>query len=210
MQIPGVLEMKMVEHYYTEKQRSPFKPVKIRFRVAGIEFDLYTAGGVFSPKKLDNGSRLLIESAILKDGWNVLDFGCGYGVVGIALKKIRPGVDVVMSDVNSRAVKLSRMNAKLNRLDIPVFQGDIFSNKQLLGMMFDAILLNPPQTAGKDVCFRMIDEAKVHLVAGGLLQIVARSQKGGKQLSKKMEETFGNVRDVAKGSGFRVYASENK
>jgi 16S rRNA G1207 methylase RsmC len=202
--------MKMVEHYYTEKQKSEFRPKKIKVRVFEAEFELYTAGGVFSPKKLDLGTKLLIESATVKRGWKLLDFGCGYGVVGVAIKRKFPALEVVMTDVNARAVKLAKMNTKLCGIEAEVIQSDVFSNPKLNRFLFDTILLNPPQTAGKDVCFRMIENAKKHLVKGGLLQIVARSQKGGKQLSIKMDEVFGNVKDVAKRSGFRVYVSEKK
>ena len=199
----------MAEHYYTEKQSSAFSPKKIKIDVLGMVFELYTAGGVFSPKRLDPGTRLLIESAKVKKGWKLLDLGCGYGVVGIAIKKKNPAVEIFMSDPNTRAVKLANMNVKLCRIDAEIIHSDVFSNPRLKELLFDTILLNPPQTAGKDVCFRMIAEAKKHLVKGGLLQIVARSQKGGKQLSKKMEDVFGNIDEVSKKSGYRVYVSKN-
>ncbi|MBW2997570.1 methyltransferase [Candidatus Woesearchaeota archaeon] len=200
----------MVEHYYTKKQKSAFRPRKITVRVLEMYLELNTAGGVFSPRKLDMGTRRLVEAAVIKRGWKVLDFGCGYGVVGIAIKKKHPGVDVVMSDVNERAIKLAKMNVKLNKIDAEIIQSDVFKNKELDAMRFDTILFNPPQTAGKKLCFKMIEDVKEHLVKGGLLQLVARSQKGGKQLSKKMEEVFGNVDVVAKKSGYWVYVSEKK
>ncbi len=200
----------MTEHYYSEKQESPFKPVKIKIRGLGTEFSMYTAGGVFSPKKLDSGTKLLINEAKLEKDWKVLDFGCGYGVLGVSLKKRIPSLDMVMTDVNSRAVKLAEMNLKLHSVKAKVYQSDVFKNKTLAELKFDTILLNPPQTAGKAVCFKMIEESAQHLVEGGLLQIVVRHQKGGKVLSKKMEEVFGNMNETAKGSGYRVYVSEKK
>ena len=197
----------MTEHYYTEKQTSAFNPKKIAVKVSGDELEFYTAGGVFSPKKLDAGTKLLTESAVVEEGWKVLDLGCGYGVVGILLKKINQSLEVVMSDVNTRSLDLTRMNAKLHKVDVEIIHSDSFSDAELDKKMFDTILFNPPQTAGKAVCFKMIEESKTHLVKGGLLQIVARHQKGGKHLSQKMEEVFGNVKDTAKKSGYRVYVS---
>ena len=202
--------IKMTEHYYSEKQTSVFKPKKVNIWLKGTEFDMYTAGGVFSPKKVDAGTKLIIEKAIVKNGWKVLDFGCGYGVLGIALKRKRPLIDMVMSDINLRAIKLTKMNLRLHNIDAEVIQSDIFSNKKLVSIKFNTIILNPPQTAGKKVCFRMIEESKTHLLDGGLLQIVARTKKGGKHLSEHMENVFGNVREEAKGSGYRVYISEKK
>ena len=72
---------------------------------------------------------------------------------------------------------------------------------------FDVILSNPPQTAGKELCFKLIEESKNYLKYNGSLQLVARHKKGGNTLSKKMEEVFGNVKVIAKKSGYFVYLS---
>ncbi|MDO8661158.1 MAG: methyltransferase, partial [Candidatus Woesearchaeota archaeon] len=136
--------------------------------------------------------------------WRVLDLGCGYGPVGIALVKAHPDLLVVMSDVNARAVKLARKNSAQNKVEIKHITSDGFAH---IIEQFNTILLNPPQTAGKKVCERLIAESKEHLVSGGLLQIVARHNKGGAQLEKFMKELFGNSNQVAKQSGFRVYVS---
>jgi 16S rRNA G1207 methylase RsmC len=200
----------MTEHYYSEKQTSEFHPAKIKVNVMGMDIELYTAGGVFSPKQIDAGTRLLIESAMVQPGWKVLDLGCGYGIVGIAIKKKYPLATVFMSDINERAVQLSKMNIELNRIEATVLHSDVFKNKELERIKFDTILLNPPQTAGKKLCFQMIEESKQRLNKGGTLQIVARHNKGGEGLSKKMEEVFGNMAETAKKSGYRVYISENQ
>ncbi len=196
----------MTEHYYSKEQTSAFRPIKRRFQAAGARFDLYTAGGVFSPKKLDRGTEILITNAKISKGWNVLDLGCGYGVVGIALKKINPSIKITLSDTNSRAIKLARMNLKLNNMEGKAVQGDAF--EKIPEKNFDTIILNPPQTAGKKTCYKLIEESAPHLKEEGLLQIVARHQKGGKELEKKMKETFGNVEETAKKSGYRVYVSK--
>ena len=75
---------------------------------------------------------------------------------------------------------------------------------------FNVILVNPPQTAGKKLCFQIIEEAFQHLEEQGSLQLVARHNVGGKTLSKKMEEVFGNVETVAKRGGFRIYISHKR
>lgn len=199
---------KKAEHYYSKEQTSEYRPSKVTMRVRGNEIALYTAGGVFSPSRLDKGTELLIEKAELGKGWRVLDLGCGYGIAGIAARLSEPSTEVVFSDVNERAIKLTRLNLKILKLDdekTTVRCGDKY--EKLKGEKFDTILFNPPQTAGKKTCFQMIEEAKEHLNPGGSLQLVARHQKGGKELEKKMQETFGNVDQVAKKGGFRVYIS---
>ena len=199
----------MTEHYYSEQQTSPFILKQVHCFFLNNYFDLHTAPGIFSWRSIDKGTQLLIEKAIIKEGWEILDLGCGIGVVGIALAKKYALKRVVFSDVNQRAVKLASMNVKRNQTaNAEVYQGDRYAALQ--GQMFDAILLNPPQTAGKGICFAMIEEAKAHLKHNGLLEIVARHNKGGKTLSEEMRKVFGNVKDIAKKGGYRVYGSENK
>jgi 16S rRNA G1207 methylase RsmC len=193
-------------HYFSEKQDSDINLKKIKIKINEREMELYTGAGIFSKDELDKGSRLLIENAEIKEKDAVLDLGCGYGVVGISIKKKYSSTKILMTDINERAVMIAAKNIKLhNLLGIEARKSDIFSN---IPESFDAILLNPPQTAGREICFKMIEQSEKHLNPGGKLQIVARHNKGGETLSKKMKEVFGNVNTTARGSGFRVYVSE--
>ena len=135
-----------------------------------------------------------------------MDLGCGYGIIGLVLLKSNPTLKLTFSDINERAIQLTKKNLKLHNLKAEAIQSDKFEN---IKEKYNTILLNPPQTAGKELCFKMIEESKEHLLDKGLLQIVARHNKGGKELSKKMKEVFGNVKETAKGSGYRIYVSEN-
>ena len=194
-------------HYYSEKQTSEFNPNKIPIKLKKIQFELYSASGVFSRKKLDNGTKLLINEAIIESNWNILDFGCGIGVVGIALKLLSPDISVTMLDINQRAVKLSKMNSKLHNLKLKIIVSDLYEK---ISNKFDTILINPPQTAGKELCFQIIEKTPLFLKENGLFQLVARHKKGGSALKTKMFEVFGNVEEIAKGSGYRVYVSKHQ
>ena len=197
----------MTEHYYSKEQKSQINLKKISARLRDNELEFWTGSGVFSGKKVDKGSELLANECIIKEGWDVLDLGCGYGAVGIAAAKAYPSSNIVMTDINQRAVKIARLNKKMHRLkNISVLQGDAYEK---VSGNFDTILFNPPQTAGKEICFKMIELAKDYLKKGGLLQLVARHNKGGKSLSEKMKLVFGNVRGISKKSGYRIYLSEN-
>lgn len=189
-------------HYYDEKQPSPLRPFKILIEARGRRVELWSGSGVFSLKRLDKGTRLLLDTAVIEGGWRVHDFGCGIGVVGTIVKLAHPSCDVVSSDVSERAVQLARMNAKELGLDLDVVRSDGYEN---IKGAFDAILFNPPYVAGRQEILRLIGEAYEHLRPGGLLQIVARHQKGGKTLMKHLEERFKNCDDSRKGSGYRVY-----
>ena len=78
-------------------------------------FEFLTASSVFSKRRVDVGSRLLIESMVLPKTGCVLDIGCGYGAVGIAAAAFNPRLRVVMTDVNVRAVRLAKKNVILNK-----------------------------------------------------------------------------------------------
>ncbi len=196
----------MTEHYYSEKQSSKLRIKEIEVRLRGNILKFYTGSGVFSIGKVDKGAVLLIEKCLIEDNWKILDLGCGYGAIGIAIAKSFPSISVMMTDINQRAVKLSRMNIELNKVEnIKVKQSDLY---QKINEKFSTIIVNPPQLAGKKLCFEIIEKAKDYLEKNGLLQLVARHNKGGKMLEKKMREVFGNVKDIAKKGGYRVYISK--
>ena len=159
---------------------------------------------MFSKDKIDKGTLVLAENIIIKNNSKVLDVGCGIGVLGIAAAKLFDA-DAVMTDINKRAVMLAEKNIELNNAKAGIHQGNLY--EKIKDNDFDAVLSNPPQTAGKEVCFKLIEQSKNHLKKNGSLQIVARHNKGGKTLSKKMEEVFRNVKVVAKKSGYWVYLS---
>ncbi len=116
-------------------------------------------------------------------------------------------MNVHFVDINERAISLTKMNLKHHRLEGKAYQSDRFSNVK---ETFHTILLNPPQTAGKEICFKLIEESKHYLKEKGYLQIVARHNKGGKVLSGKMKEVFGNMKEGAKKAGFRIYTSQKQ
>lgn len=197
----------MTEHYYSEKQTSRLRIKEISAKLRGNSLRFCTGSGVFSIKKIDKGTSLLIENCIIKPDWKILDIGCGYGPIGISIAKAFPQASILMTDINPRAVKLSKINIALNSIsNIEVNQSNLYDN---IKGQFDTIITNPPQLAGKKICFEIIEKAKGHLKQGGLLQLVARHNKGGKELEKKMKEVFGNIEETAKKSGYRVYLSKN-
>ncbi|MDD5086909.1 MAG: methyltransferase [Candidatus Nanoarchaeia archaeon] len=195
-------------HYYSEYQTSKLNLEKIKSVLRGKSFEFYTGSGVFSKKKVDKGTELLVDKCIVKDNWKVLDLGCGYGVVGVVIGKIFPKTKVLMVDFNRRALKLAKMNIELNNVEnAEIRHSDLYLNVK---EKFNAIIVNPPITAGRKTCFDVIEGAKEHLEKKGILQIVAKHRKGGKVLGEKMIEVFKNMEVIAKGAGYRVYTSVKK
>ena len=95
----------MSEHYYTENPTSGHDERRIALRALGRELIFTTDAGVFSRDGLDRGTEVLLDALPELSG-RVLDLGCGWGAVGVALGKKYPGLEIVMTDINRRAVEL--------------------------------------------------------------------------------------------------------
>ena len=196
----------VVEHYFSRRPESPERRGLLRCRLRGLDFEFVTSSGVFSPRALDRGTRLLVESMVLPERGAVLDLGCGYGPVGIAAARLRTGLEVWMTDVNERAVALAEENAVRNGVGVVVRLGDLY--EPVWGAVFGAILSNPPISAGmRRVVEPLVGGAVDRLVGGGSLQLVVQSNKGGRAVASLMEGYFGGVEVVARGGGYRVLMS---
>ena len=111
-----------------------------------------------------------------------------------------------MSDTNERAVQLARRNLRANAVPHADARLGGFYDP-VAGERFDAIVTNPPIRAGKDVVFRIIEEAPSHLRPRGSLWMVARTRQGAKSHEARIAEVFGGCETVARGSGYRVLRS---
>jgi 16S rRNA (guanine1207-N2)-methyltransferase len=198
----------MTEHYFSEKPKSKIDLGIIRTYLRDRLFEFVTASGVFSKTRIDLGTRLLIESMILPEKGYVLDLGCGYGPVGIAAAVFNPKLHIIMTDLNERALRLAKENAKRNKAEnLEVRKGFLY--EPVSDMKFETTLSNPPTTAGMKIVLPIITQAPQHLAKNGLLQIVVRSKISGKRLATKIEETFGNIKIHARKSGYRVLTAKN-
>ena len=202
------MQKKSTNHYFEEHPKSKLRLGIIHTNLRGIPFDFLTASGVFSKKHIDLGTRLLIESMILPEKGYVLDVGCGYGAVGIAASAFNPNLHVVMVDVNSRAVWLTKKNIEINNVkNVEVKRGNLY--EPIKGLTFNCILSNPPVSAGMKTVKAIISGAPEHLVAEGFFQMVVKSKIGKERLKLFFEEAFGNFKVLARKSGYRVLMAEN-
>ena len=147
----------MNDHYYTRVPQSESKPVGCEYTYRGIALSFQTDAGVFSKGEVDTGTRLLLEALPEEMSGDILDLGCGWGVIGISIAKKWPGTRVTMADVNTRALDLSRENAKRNGAEVTCVESDGMA--ALTGKSFDAVVTNPPIRAGKHVIYKMFADA---------------------------------------------------
>ena len=197
------------EHYYSPQPKSESKLGLIRTRLRDEPFEFVTASSVFSKKRVDAGTRLLIESMTLPSSGRVLDVGCGYGAVGIAAARFAPSLQISMTDVNMRAVRLARENIEINKVaNAEVRCGFLYEPVE--DLTFNCVLSNPPVSAGMDTVKAIISEAPKIMATKATLQMVIRSKIGGKTLPVVFEAAFGNCRVLSREGGYRVLIAEKQ
>ena len=198
-------------HYYDENPQGESDRRVIQSRMHGMDFFFTTDSEVFSKKFLDFGSRTLLEAAIMdlteceKKKGRLLDLGCGYGPIGIIMKRVFPSMEVTMVDINNRALELARENAENNSVKcVDVHQSDGCSNVEGL---YDVVLTNPPVRAGKQTVFSFYDGAFEHMAEGGRLYVVLQKKQGAPSSEKYLLEKFGNCDVIARESGYWIMRS---
>ena len=136
-------------HYFTnnESLKSEFRNIVYQYN--DFKFNFTSDLGVFSKDKVDYASKLLIEKyfELGKKNKKILDVGCGYGLIGITLTKIMD-TKTTMIDINKRALHLSEMNAKANKVDVLIKESNIYEN---IDDTYDVVITNPPIRAGKKI-----------------------------------------------------------
>lgn len=188
-------------HYFTNEENLKSEIEKVIAEINGIPFYFYTDNGVFSKGELDFGTELLLKNFKYDNPNNttLLDIGCGCGPIGIYASHLGFAVD--MSDVNKRAIHLSKMSLKEQGLNANVFESDAYKN---ITNKYDYIVSNPPIRVGKEKLYEIVMNAKEHLKDGGSLWIVVRKQQGAESMVRDMKNAYKTVEVIAKKKGFFI------
>lgn len=175
----------------------------IEFNFNNKKYNVYSDNGVFSKDRFDYGTRLLLESIDINNlCGNVLDLGCGIGVVGLILGTINKNINIDMADINERAIDLAKENMLLNKVKGNVFISDVYSN---INKKYNYIITNPPIRAGKEVVRKFLLVGYDYLTDDGTLYFVMRKDHGVKSMIKELENKY-MVNILNKDKGFYVVA----
>ncbi|ADH97654.1 class I SAM-dependent methyltransferase [Salisediminibacterium selenitireducens] len=199
----------MSDHYYTNKPGVKSSRRSFTDELRGQRLTFTVDKGVFSGGGVDFGSRLLIESFTEPETeGDLLDIGCGWGPIGIALAMSTDQRRINMIDVNERSVELARLNAEANGVadNVHIEQRD--ATEGLPGDGCAAILTNPPIRAGKDVVFAIYEEASRQLKHGGELWVVIQKKQGAPSTEEKLKALGLDVRTVTKKKGYVIFAGK--
>ena len=191
------------EHYFTADPSTPFRRVPVRANVWGHWLELTSGSGVFSQGRLDLGTGVLLgEVAPPVEARDVLDLGCGYGVIGLAVALAVPEARVTAVDVNERALLLAAENAE--RLGVAdrfraVLPGDVDP-----AASYDEIWSNPPIRVGKEALHDLLLQWLPRLTPEGRAVLVVGKNLGSDSLSKWLGEQGFPTEKLASAKGFRV------
>lgn len=190
------------EHYFSADPAVPFTRTPVAASVWGQDLELVSGSGVFARGRLDVGTAVLFRETEPPAPGRILDLGCGYGVIGLAVAVAVPGAVVTAVDVNERALLLARENAAAlgvaDRYDARL-PADVDP-----GAAYDEIWSNPPIRIGKDALHALLLTWLPRLAPGGRAVMVVGKNLGGDSLQRWLGEQGFPTSRLASAKGFRV------
>jgi 16S rRNA (guanine1207-N2)-methyltransferase len=187
------------EHYFTADPSVPFERIPLTVDVWGRQLDLVSGSGVFARGRLDIGTSALFRETEPPAPGRVLDLGCGYGVIGLAIAALVPDAEVTGVDVNERAVLLANENAA--SLGLTNYRAT--TPEHAMGE-YDEIWSNPPIRIGKQALHELLLTWLPQLVPGGRAVMVVGKNLGGDSLQRWLTEQGYPTTRIASTKGFRV------
>jgi 16S rRNA (guanine1207-N2)-methyltransferase len=190
------------EHYFTADPSAPFRRSPVRASVWGHELSLTSGSGVFAQGRLDIGTAVLFRETSPPAAGRVLDLGCGYGVIGLAIAAVVPGAMVTGVDVNERAVLLANENA----VSLGVSDRYTACTPEVVpaDATYDEIWSNPPIRIGKAALHQLLLEWFARLVPGGRAVMVVGKNLGADSLQRWLGKQGYPTERIASAKGFRV------
>ena len=192
----------MSDHYFSSRPRAPHRPGLVRVVLPDVYLELATDAGVFSPGRLDPGTRLLLdETPAPPPAGDLLDLGCGYGPVACVLAERSPGAAVWAADVNERALELCARNAAAAGLpNVHCVRPEDSRIPPLLA----GIWSNPPVRIGKAALHELLSAWLGRLAPGGQAYLVAGRNLGADSLHRWLAEQGWPVTRRAARNGYRL------
>ncbi len=175
----------------------------IDFECKDIHCRFKTCWGIFSPRQIDDGTRLLLENLRVAEDETAMDLGCGYGPLGIWIAKSAPKGSVLMVDRDFVAVEYCRQNIGLNNLDnteVKLSNGFQHISPE---QKFSLVVSNLPAKVGNEMMSLFLHDSYQHLQPGG--RIVVVHILGLKNFIKRgFKEVFGNYNKIKQGKNYIV------
>ncbi len=189
-----------MSHYFIEDKNLKDDIKIIDYYFGSHKFSFTSNSGLFSKDNIDYATDLLLHTIPSLKG-TLLDLGCGYGCIGIILSKIN-NITLTQTDINQTALDYTRINCEKNHIISSIIHSDCFDS---ITNSFDTITLNPPIHAGKDITYKMYEQAYEHLNNNGKIYIVTLKKHGAESTKKKLVSIFNNCETLYKKKGYYVF-----
>jgi len=190
------------DHYFSADPAAPFQRSAVRAEVWGHDLELTSGSGVFANGRLDIGTSVLFRETEPPGGGRILDLGCGYGVIGLAICVAVPSARVTAVDVNQRAVLLANENAAA--LGVSDRYVAVTPEQVPAEERYDEIWSNPPIRIGKAALHELLLTWLPRLAPGGRAVMVVGKNLGADSLQRWLGEQGYPTERHASAKGFRV------
>ena len=189
--------------YFEAEPLAATSPRTIVVKIGGMQLRFVTDSGVFSPDRLDAGTRLLLAEVppLTAGERRVLDLGCGWGPIACIAALRSPAAEVLAVDVNERALGLTTRNATANGAsNVTVARPDEVDP----ALRFDRILCNPPIRIGKPALHDLLATWLDRLAPGGRAHLVVHHHLGSDSLARWLADRGHRVTRLLSKSGYRL------
>lgn len=161
-----------MSHYYLTDPNLKNNKIKLNATIKKTKMQFFSNSGIFSKNHIDLGTTILLEN--INESYKnkeILDIGTGLGVIGIYIALNNLSSNILMIDINQRAIDLANENIILNNIkNAHAINSNLFEN--IKDKNFDLIISNPPIRVGKTFCFSLYEQSYQHLNQNGVLYLV--------------------------------------
>jgi 16S rRNA (guanine1207-N2)-methyltransferase len=192
----------MDDHYFSADPSVPFRRETASATVWGRTITFATGAGVFSRGHLDHATAVLLRETEPPGAGRILDLGCGYGVIGLAIAAASPDTVVTGVDVNERALLLAEENAAT--LGVADRFTALLPDAVPDGTTYDEIWSNPPIRIGKAALHELLLTWLPRLEPDGRALMVVGKNLGADSLQRWLGEQGYPTERLASAKGFRV------
>jgi len=193
--------LKMLDQNQLDEYR---KDLKFSESLCGQSLNYQSTWGIFSPREIDSGTKLLMKYIEVNPEDDCFDLGCGYGPIGLTMAKLAPKGETILVDKDFMAVEYANKNAKANNINNAKAQLSNGFQHIESDRSFDVIASNVPAKVGKEMMSLMLHDAHQHLNKGGKLYLV--TVNGLRQYMKRnLKEVFGNYKKVKQGAAYTIH-----
>lgn len=192
----------MGDHYFSAEPGTASRPGSVDLVLRDLHLRLETDRGMFSPDRIDAGTRILLDAVPPPPRrGNLLDLGCGYGPIALTLASRAPEATVYGVDVNRRALELAGRNARTAGLDNVRF---VTAEEIDPSLTFAALWSNPPIRIGKQALHHLLETWLPRLEPGGLAHLVVQKHLGSDSLQRWLTDSGWPTTRLASRSSYRI------